>query len=549
MSAGSAVGSADEQSPAGRPASAAAGAETATAGPLSAMGGPLISVRNVSKTFAGTRALSGVSFDVGAGEIVAVIGRNGSGKSTLVKVIAGVYRPDPGSQVQLGDEGAPGGGGGAPGGGPVGLHVLHQELGLVSRLSAVENLGLCEGRGGAGYLPLRRRRERSQAEEMIGFFGASFDVTVPVGRLSAAERTIVALARALGRWTSPRNVLVLDEPTAALAPEEVGKLFGAVRRAAAGGAGVIFISHRLREVIELADRSGVLRDGRVVEIVRNAESSLEHLVELILGGVTTSAATGPDHREGPSLLRVENLRGGRVREASFEVQAGEVLGVAGLLGSGREELNGLVFGAKRRTGGTVSVAGTPAGPGHPRLSARRGIGFVSADRARDGVFMTLSARENLTLPHLRPLVRAFGRIDRAAEGRDAREWFASVELRPPEPERRLQFFSGGNQQKVLIARWLRARASVLLLDEPTQGVDLGGRAAIYELLASAARAGTAVVVSSSDAGELAELCDRVLVMHDGAVRVVLEGEALNEGAIERHTLDPDRAAGARQATS
>jgi ABC-type sugar transport system ATPase subunit len=492
----------------------------------------LLRIRGLTKTFPGLRALDGVDLDVAAGEVVAVVGSNGSGKSTLVKILAGVYEPDPGGSVlTLDAEGRPQPAHSAH----EGLHFIHQDLGLIPMLTTIENLDLGRSHGRRMVAPVHGRAEEAEARKLIARFGAHFDVRVPVSQLSAGERTIVAIARALDGWTRPQNVLVLDEPTAALHGDEVRTLFTAIRRVAEAGAGVIFVSHRLDEVMDIADRVVVLRDGKTVADVEASRIDHDELVRLIAGRDIAAGVV----RAGPTaevLLRVAGLAGATVKSIDFELRSGEILGVTGILGSGREHLARVLFGALPRTRGEVQLAGAPLPSDNPGRSIAAGVGFVSADRHQDGAVMNLSVRENLTLPRLRPFRRRLGRIDVRSERREASEWIGRVGLRPPSPERALGLFSGGNQQKVVLARWLRNKPKLLLLDEPTQGVDIGAKASIYELLAQAAASGTGVLVSSSDTKELALLCDRVLVMRDGAKVAVIDRSELSEDRMIRESL-------------
>jgi ribose transport system ATP-binding protein len=480
---------------------------------------PLLSVRGLSKTFPDLKALDRVDLEVPGGEIVALVGQNGSGKSTLVKVLAGVHQPDRGGAISRGPDGE------------TALHFIHQDLGLIEGLTTIENLDL-DGRSGRAVIgPIRPRPERRRAEALTADFGGSFDVTRPVGELSAAERSIVAFARALGNWEHPHNVLILDEPTAALHGEEVQKLFVAVHRAAERGAGVVFISHRLDEVVELADRVVVLRDGRLVADARRGEFDQGRLVELITGSVAAPVTRHEPRLGGEPMLRVRGLRGATLRGLDFDLRAGEVLGVSGVLGSGREHVAPTLFSSAEGAVSEFGVEGRPLRDRHPWTAIRAGLGYVPADRHRDGAVMTMSARENLTLPRLRSLRRFGGRLDRRAERREVDVWCRRVALRPPDPERPLELFSGGNQQKVVLAKWLRNQPKVLLLDEPTQGVDVGAKAGIYELIAEAAAGGAGVVVASSDAKELALICDRVLVLYDGELRAELERPRLTEAQL------------------
>ncbi|MDQ6731331.1 MAG: sugar ABC transporter ATP-binding protein, partial [Actinomycetota bacterium] len=465
---------------------------------------PLLRIAHLSKSFPGLKALDDVSLQVGAGEIVSVVGQNGSGKSTLVKVLAGLFAPDPGSLIEHRE-----------------LRFIHQDLGLVSTISTVDNLGLGQPVGRRGLLPIRRRRERQAAETAVRRFGGTFDVSKPVAQLVPAERTIVAIARAMSDWSPADGVLVLDEPTAALGGEEVDRLFEAVRRVAAEGAGVVFISHRLDEVLGLSDRIVALRDGRVVADMPVAEVDHERLVTIIAGRAIAEIKIEHDHIDEALAMEVTDVTTTSLHGVGFNVRRGEILGLTGILGSGREDVGQAVFGGIPRGAGEVTVGGEIVPRNNTGASIRRGLAFVPADRLRDGAVMTLSARENLTLPMLGPLQRAFGWLDRGAERRETDGWVRRVELHPSLPERRMQLFSGGNQQKIVMAKWLRTKPQVLVLDEPTQGVDVGAKASIYALIDQAAKAGTAVLLASSDLKELMALCDRVLVLRDGRVAAEL----------------------------
>ncbi len=494
---------------------------------------PLLRVRGLSKSFPGLKALDGVDLDVNSGEIVAIVGHNGSGKSTLVKILAGVHQPDPGATVEIRD---------ADGhllGGADGreeLHFIHQDLGLIDMLTAVENLDLGKPERARGLLPFRSARETRRAREMIGRFGARFDVSVPVATLSPAERAIVAIARALDGWARADNVLVLDEPTTAFHGEEVEILFEAVRRVARAGAGVVFISHRLDEVLGLADRVLALRDGRVV--ADKVAGRLDHdgMVELIAGRAVAQIEVSRQASAGQPVLEASRVGGGAIEPLDLTVRSGEIVGVSGILGSGREQLAGLLFGAWYRSGGRIVVASRELPPGDMAAAIDAGVAFVPPDRHRSGAVMDMTVRENLTLVRMRPLRRSLGRLDGRAERAEARRWTRRLALRPPDPERPLKLLSGGNQQKVVLAKWLRTEPRVLLLDEPTQGVDVGAKATIYELIVAAARAGTGVLICSSDTEELVLLCDRVLVLEGGRVVSEVPRESLSEVGLVRAEL-------------
>ena len=493
---------------------------------------PLLTVTGLSKTFPGLRALDKVDFAVNSGEIVALVGQNGSGKSTLVKVLAGVYEPDPGARITVTGPDAEQ----TTHGASSLIHVIHQDLGLVPQLNTVENLDLGRRYGARAAMPTQRRAEIAHARELLAQFDGTFDVTVPVGALTPAERTMVAIARALDGWEHPQRLLILDEPTAALHSDEVERLFTAVRRVASRGAGVIFVSHRLDEVMDLADRVVVLRDGRVV--ANTPISRLDHgeLVRLIVGSALEEASPREHRDAGELALSVRGLAGGPVQGFDLDLRGGEVVGLSGILGSGRENVAGLLFGALPRSGGEVELAGTTLPASDPHTAICAGLAYVPADRHADGAVMTMRVRENMTLPDLRRLRKRLAWLDAGAERREVADWVQRVALRPADPERPMELFSGGNQQKVVLAKWLRNNPQVLLLDEPTQGVDVGAKQAIYELIHDAADRGAAVLMASSDTSELASVCDRVLVMRDGAVSAEVKGGELTEERLVLESL-------------
>ena len=481
------------------------------------VGTPLLTVRGLRKSFPGLLALDDVDLEVRSGEVVAVVGHNGSGKSTLVKIFAGVYTADAGTVSLLDD-----------GGERTELHFIHQDLGLIPPFSAVENLSLVKGAGPSAWAPHDSGAERARARELVGRFGAVFDVTVPVATLSAAQRAIVAIARALDSWQHTRNVLVLDEPTEALHASEVETLFSAVRRLAADGAGIIFISHRLDEVLTLADRVVVLRNGKVVADEPRAGLDHDRLVELLTGASPGTAQRRPAAGRTDLALRVRGLRGRTIQDLDLDLHRGEVVGVAGLLGSGREEVPAMLFGAAPSDAEVFEVADQEHVKRTPAGSIRAGLAFVAGDRGRFGAVRALNARENITLPDMRHLRSRFGAISLRRERAEARRLVDDFDVVPARPEQTFSAFSGGNQQKLVMAKWLRNRPTVLLLEEPTQGVDIGAKVGIYEAVEAAAEAGTAVLVCSSDDKELLRLCDRVLVLREGRLAAELSGPELTE---------------------
>ncbi len=502
------------------------------AGPSTSVGGPaaLLTIKRLSKTYPGQVALRDASLTLRPSEVHAIVGQNGSGKSTLIKLLGGYVKADHGAQVLVDDR-------------PVDLwslpadlrrriRIVHQDLGLVPTLSAVENLGLGRGwtTGAFGRIAWSAEVERAQRELLR--FGLAPDVRRPVALLTAAERAAVAIVRALRDWEpGERGILVLDEPTASLNRNEVDALFREVRRVTVEGAGVVFVSHILDEVLGLADRVTVLRDGEVVAAgVPSTELTQAKLVELIVGrSVTQLYSRSSTARTLVPVLEVVGLSGVTVRNVSMTVHDGEVVGVAGLVGSGRDEIAACVFGASPRFAGRVLVNKTKVFAA-PREAINAGMALVPADRKNLGLVPDDRLVEHVPLPRYGPLQRG-GRLRHRTVRNEVTDWVTRLDVQPRIIGRRMEKFSGGNQQKAVLARWLRMEPKVLLLDEPTQGVDVGAKAGIYRTISEAAENGTAVLVTSSDAEELVHICDRVFVLRGGMVAAELTGATLTEDRV------------------
>jgi len=496
----------------------------------------VLSLQGVTKSFGAQLALDSVDLEIWQGEIHALVGQNGCGKSTLVKLLGGYHGPDPGSQASVAGE--PFELGSATAANDAGLRFVHQDLGLIEDLSVAENFFMASHRGWVN--PISKREEWSRAARALRDFGYDIDPRALVGSLSAARRTAVAIVRAL-HGDKPPSLLVLDEPTSSLPGPDVQLLFDALRRLTRAGGSVLFISHYLDEVMGLADTITVLRDGRKVTTVSSRDLSHDRLVELMLG----RALTPRSESEAPSVksdsgrvarLTVRNVHGGGLHGVDLDVHQGEVLGIAGLTGSGRESLAGAIAGQTHHSG-TVAVDGRPIRPGDPADSLARGLGYVPAERRRDALLSTATLRENLTIADIRSISRR-GRLNRRLERKDAQKWMQKLDVRPPVQERLIDQFSGGNQQKVVLGRLLRTNPKVLVLDEPTQGVDVGAKATIHELIVGAASAGAAVLVCSSDVEELVQVATRVVVLRRGRLgaELALAGEDLTVERIEEEQL-------------
>lgn len=497
----------------------------------SAGGANVLEASDLTMRFGGVAVLKSVDLSVRPGEIRALVGENGSGKSTLVKILSGYHIPEPGGQVRIAGQAMPLG---RPGAGyRLGCRFVHQELGLVESLSVLDNLCLASGfPTRLGTIRMGESRRRACAD--IGRFGLDVDPDAPVGKLTATARSCVAIARAMREdEAAPAAVLILDEPTAALPEREVDRLIAMLQRVAEQGVAVVYISHRLSEVFRLADSVTVLRDGLEVATEPTSGLDRQRLINLLVGAdVEEVSATTPAERTAvPPALRVTGLSADRVVDVSFDAYPGEVLGVAGAAGSGRETVLGAVFGSVAREAGLVEIDGEDVRPNRCDLTIGRGVAHLPADRKALGGFMDLTARENVTLASLQPFWRRWW-LRRRGETAEVGNWFQRLDIRPLAGiDAPLSSFSGGNQQKLLLAKWLRLSPRVLMVDEPTQGVDVAARAAVHRHLLDTAGRGTAVVVSSSDAEELAVLSNRVLVFRGSRVIAEIRGADISVAAI------------------
>jgi ribose transport system ATP-binding protein len=496
-----------------------------------------LDVDRISKTFGAQKALRDVTLGIEAGEVRALLGHNGSGKSTLIKILSGFYEPDPGGAISVG--GAPLEFGSPKSAFELGCRFVHQDLGLLGSLTVADNIAMGHGfptRSGTVLNSVARARARAS----LAAVEVDIDPRQKVQELSPAMRTAVAIARALGGTAGeyPR-LLVLDEPSATMTGDEVDVLMGVVRSVADHQVGVLYVSHRLEEIFRVADSVSILRDGVLVDSPPLASLDLPQLTSLIIGErmerQETELSESRSVVSGETVLEVDRLSAGALQDFSLMARSGEIIGIGGIDGSGREHLLSAIFGGLARTSGDVRVRGRRLAA-RPIAAVSAGVAFLPADRRRHGGFFSLSARENIALANQSAFWKR-GLVRRSLERRAAREWFDRLQVRPKENvELDLSKYSGGNQQKILLAKWLRLEPSILLVEEPTQGVDVAAKVDIHAAILHAANNGATVLVSSPDVDELATLCDRVILLVDGRVSRELSAEHLTPSIIGHELL-------------
>jgi ABC-type sugar transport system ATPase subunit len=488
---------------------------------------PALGLAHLSKTFGGVRALVDVDLEARSGEIHALVGGNGSGKSTLIKILAGVYQADPGGVLTLPSTGAvPADQWSAARAFAANMRFVHQNPGVFPDLTVAENMAIGHGfPTTAGRI--RWKDLRSRTAELIDRFDIRATPDAPVRSLNPADRTMVAVARALQDQDELTDgVLVLDEPTTTLPAHDIEVVLAALRRCAAQGLTILYVSHRIDEVLALADRISVLRDGQRVATRASADLSEPDLVELIAGRTLAGLSAAETSAEGsPAAVELVNVSAGRLRGIDLRLRRGEIVGVAGLIGSGRSTLLRTVFGAVPVAAGDLRLDGQPVRWRDPREAIRRGVAYVPEDRPGEAVFAPMSVRENISAGGVAAYFRRL-RLRHQHESADAVDAMRTFLVQAASDRIPLATLSGGNQQKVVLARWLRRAPRVLLLDEPTQGVDVAARREIYDLIRAGAQAGTAVLVVANDFDELLRLCARVLVLRDGRIVGDLSGEQL-----------------------
>lgn len=484
----------------------------------------LLEMKNISKSFPGTKALDKVQLEVRGGEVHALLGENGAGKSTLIKVLGGIYTKDEGEiliegkKVEIKDINSAR---------QNGISIIHQELMLIPHMSVAENIYLGQELDGK-FGSVRLSRQLREAQAILDRFGLDIKANQQLGELNIAEQQMIEIVRSISFGA---RIIVMDEPTSSLSNKEVEVMFDTVRKLKAQGMGIIYISHRMSELDEISDRITIMRDGQYVDTVVTKDSTREKLVSLMVGRELSSYYTKTDTATDEVILEVKGLSDGmRVKDCSFDLRKGEILGFSGLVGAGRSEAMNCIFGLQKPAAGTIKLDGKEIKIADPIEAIDLGIGMVPEDRKQLGLFLEQSVRFNMTIDVLSDFIKGVA-LKRGHEKELAQTYIDKMSVKVSTMEQSVSGLSGGNQQKVLIARWLLCTKRILILDEPTRGVDVKTKAEIYELINGLAAEGMSIIMISSELPELINMSDRVVVMCHGTTTGVLRREELDQEKI------------------
>jgi ribose transport system ATP-binding protein len=493
----------------------------------------LLEMKGIGKSFPGVKALEGVNLTIREGQVHALLGENGAGKSTLIKILSGAYTRDEG---EVFFDGEPADIKTPADAERLGISTIYQEFNLAPNMTIAENIFL-------GHLPIKAGRidwatVKGRSRELLDSLDVSLPVDTMTGTLSVAQQQMVEIAKALNRNT---RILVMDEPSAVLSERDIDNLFQVVRRLQASGIGIIYISHRLKEIFELADEVTVLKDGRYVDTRSVADVDMDDLVKLMIGRDLADVYPTRVHKPGDVVLQVSHLAQAHLaKDVSFDLRAGEIVGFAGITGSGRTEVVRVIFGADRATGGDMQLFGKPYRPKSPRDAINQGVALVTEDRKRQGLLLKLQVYFNTTVSGLDRLT-SFGVLRLKDEMTLVRKWITDLRIKTPSPEFMVVNMSGGNQQKVILARWLSLGIKVFIMDEPTRGIDVGSKAEIYQIMSDLAESGVAIIMISSELPEVLGMSDRVLVMREGRIVKELDRSEATEETVMQYAVGHDEA--------
>ena len=486
---------------------------------------PLLEMKGITKQFPGVLALDNVTLTVYPGEVLALVGENGAGKSTLMKILSGVYKKDAG-EILL--DGKPVEISGPLHARQLGISIIYQELNVLNNMNITENIFVGREKKKNGFVDKKLQHE--EARRLLSRVGLEVDPHTRTGRLSTAQKQMVEVAKAL---STHARMIIMDEPTSSLTDKETEMLFGIIRKLRADGVAIVFISHRMNEIFEISDRIAVMRDGQMIQTMDAAEATEQKVIAAMVGRDVNNLFVKEPAPIGEVALEVKNLSTKHfLKDISFNVRAGEIVGFAGLVGAGRSEVMRAVFGIDPRETGEIFVRGRPVNIRTTVDALRAGLGFVPEDRKEQGLILKMSVQHNASIAAL-PSVSKGGFLDKKRERRLAGEYIDKLRVKTPSQEQRVMNLSGGNQQKVVIAKWMATHPSVLILDEPTRGIDVGAKKEIHLLMSELVAQGVAIIMISSELPEILGMSDRIYVMHDGRIKgEIARGEATQESVMK-----------------
>ncbi|MBU3114402.1 sugar ABC transporter ATP-binding protein [Clostridium lacusfryxellense] len=492
---------------------------------------PILQMKNVSKSFPGVKALEDVRLEAYSGEVLALLGENGAGKSTLMKILSGVYNMDAGSIIMQGQNVAIKNIRDAEN---LGIAIIHQELSLLSNLSIWENIFLGNEVFNGLTRKINKKVLRKKSEILLKDIGFNIDVDILVKNLNVGEKQLIEIAKALSKNS---KVIIMDEPTTALTDVETDNLFRVINKLKNENMGIIYISHRMDEIFRICDRITVLRDGKYIGEVKTSDITKDDLISMMVGRKLEEQFPYRDSPKGKTLLRVENLNfGEKVRNVNFEAKGGEILGISGLMGSGRTEMAKTIFGEYKKSSGKIFIDDEEVNVHSPKDSINNGVCYLSEDRKQEGLILGMSVGNNMTLANLKKYENGVKRINKVEEDKTIQEYIKKLSIKTPSADQLIKYLSGGNQQKVILAKWLMLTPKVLIIDEPTRGIDVGAKKEIYDVLNELKSMGKSIIMISSDMAEIMGICDRILIMHEGSISGELNRKDASQEAIMKYAV-------------
>ncbi|MBP1744223.1 MAG: rbsA [Firmicutes bacterium] len=485
---------------------------------------------DISKSFFGVKALENINIQAYAGKVLALLGENGAGKSTLMKILSGIYKKDTGKVLIRGEEVNIGGIKAAE---DLGITIIHQELSLLPNMTVYENIFLGNEKT-SGFGKLNKAEMKRQSADLLQKIGCSVEPDTIVERISVGEMQLIEIIKAVSKHS---KIIIMDEPTTALTDVETEKLFAVIEKLKSEGIAIIYISHRLDEIFRICDDVTVLRDGKLIGSAKVSDVTKDQLITMMVGRELEEQFPYRKEETGKAVLKVENLCWkDKVKNVSFEVKGGEIVGLSGLMGSGRTETAKIIFGEHKKTSGNIFVDGEKVDINSPKDAIKYGLAYLSEDRKKEGLVLGMSVGENMTLSNLKNLEQAAFRLNKKEENKLVSEYIKKLSIKTTGSGQKIKHLSGGNQQKVIIAKWIMLSPKVLIVDEPTKGIDVGAKKEIYDVLNELKKTGKAIILISSDMPEIVGISDRVIVMHEGIVTGELNREDANQENIMKFAV-------------